>query len=85
MGTDYIEFGDIDLFYRGGRHKVDLVEFSVTIINDDVPEPCRERFEIHGVATRNLYFPFPYMTVTIVDDDSDCDGEYYIYTTNTNS
>ena len=68
-GSDYVNFGPVKLFYRGGRRQENEVKFDITIIDDDINEPT-ESFEISSSATRNLYFPFPVMTVTIVDDDA---------------
>ena len=65
---DYVNFGPINFVYRGGNRREDLLEFQITIIDDDIMEPT-ERFEISGLATKNLYFPFPVMTVTIVDNE----------------
>ena len=56
------------LDYLGGNRRVDLLEFQVTIVDNDIPEPA-ERFEIHGEGTQNLIFPNPFMTVTIIDND----------------
>lgn len=61
-------FDPVNLLYPGGTRE-DLVTFFIEIIDDEIQEPLRESFEIVGVATRNLYFPFPVMTVTIIDDD----------------
>ena len=68
-GADYVYFGPIKLFYRGGRRQESEVKFDITIIDDDIPEPT-ESFEISGLATKNLYFPFPVMTVTILDNEA---------------
>ena len=68
VGTDYVSFAPVNLVYHGGSRQEDLIEFNITIIDDDIPEPI-ESFEISGLATRNLYFPFPVMTVTILDNE----------------
>jgi len=68
VGTDYVSFAPVNLVYCGGSRQEDLIEFNITII-DDIPEPT-ESFEISGLATRNLYFPFPVMTVTILDNEA---------------
>ena len=65
VGTDYADFS-INFVYRGGSKQEDMMEFEINIIDDNIMEPI-ERFQIVGVATKNLYFPFPVMTVTIVD------------------
>ena len=69
VGTDYVAFDPVRLLYRGGNRQEDIVTFFIEIIDDDIVETLRESFEIVGVATRNLYFPFPVMTVTIIDND----------------
>lgn len=56
------------LDYFGGNRRTGLLEFEITIVDNDIPEPT-ERFEIHGMGTQNLLFPNPFMTVTIIDDD----------------
>ena len=68
VGEDFVDFGPVLLDYRGGNRRVDVLEFVITIQDDDVAEPT-ERFEIHGTNQQNLLFPDPFMTVTILDDD----------------
>lgn len=62
-------FDPVHLVYHGGDIQQDVVIFTVEIIDDDIAEPSREKFEIVGEAVRNLYFSHPIMTVTIIDDD----------------
>ena len=76
--TDYVEFSPVLVSYTGGVIQQDTMSFTIEIINDDIPEPSRESFEIVGVARKNLFFPLPIMTITIVDDDegrSNCDDK----------
>ena len=68
VGEDFVDFGPILLDYRGGNRQIDVLEFQITIQDDDIPEPT-ERFQIHGTNTQNLLFTDPFMTVTILDDD----------------
>lgn len=68
VGEDFADFGPIFLDYRGGNKKVEVLEFVVTIKDDDIAEPP-ETFRIYGENPHNLLFPFPFMTVTIIDDD----------------
>ena len=67
--------------YTGGDIQQDTMSFTIEIINDDIPEPSRESFEIVGVARKNLFFPLPIITITIIDDDegrSNCDDKEYM-------
>ena len=68
VGEDFVDFGPILLDYFGGNRRIDVLEFQITIQDDDIPEPT-ERFQIHGTNTQNLLFTDPFMTVTILDDD----------------
>ena len=68
VGEDFADFGPVLLDYRGGNRRVEVLEFVITIKDDDIPEPP-EKFRIYGENTNNLLFPFPFMTVTITDDD----------------
>lgn len=68
VGEDYVDFGIVTLIYRGGDRQESLMEFDITILDDDVIEPT-ERFQIVGVPRRNIVIPIPTLTVTILDDD----------------
>ena len=68
VGEDFADFGPIFLDYRGGNRKIKVLEFVISIKDDDIPEPP-EQFRIYGENTNNLLFPFRFMTVTITDDD----------------
>ena len=64
-----MEFSPINVSFSGGDRQQEMMSITIKIIDDDIPEPKNESFEIVGVATRNLYFPFPVMRVTIIDND----------------
>lgn len=64
-----MEFSRINVSFSGSDTQQEMMSFTIQIIDDDISEPKNESFEIVGVATRNLYFPFPVMRVTIIDND----------------
>ncbi|CAI8033566.1 hypothetical protein GBAR_LOCUS18932, partial [Geodia barretti] len=39
VGEDFVDFGPILLDYRGGNRQIDVLEFQITIQDDDIPEP----------------------------------------------
>ena len=67
VGEDFTDFGPVLLDYRGGTKKIEVLEFEITIVDDDIAEPP-ESFRIRGKNTLNLLFPFS-MIITITDDD----------------
>lgn len=68
VGEDFTHFEPVFLDYRGGNKRIEVIDFQITILDDDIAEPP-ERFRIYGENIQNLLFPFRFMTVTIIDDD----------------
>ena len=68
VGEDFADFDPVLLDYRGGNKRIEVLEFQITIRDDNFPEPP-ESFRIYGENIQNLMFPFPFLTVTITDDD----------------